>query len=134
MTAVDSSVVVAGFATWHMFHAPARVVIDRNPSIIGHALIEGYSVLTRLPSPHRAEPDLVTAFLDATFPGEPLVLDPGELRALTLRLATLGITGGAVYDALIGATAVSHRQQLVTCDVRAAKTYERVGCRVRYLG
>ena len=71
MTAVDSSVVVAGFATWHTLHEEARRVLDRRPRVVGHAMVESYSVLTRLPAPHRADGSVVVEFLDASFPEEP---------------------------------------------------------------
>lgn len=97
-------------------------------------MVESYSVLTRLPAPHRADGRVVVEFLEASFPEEPLVLDPAALLGFALGLADLGITGGSVYDALIGSTASAWRQQLVTCDSRARRIYERVGCRVRLLG
>jgi predicted nucleic acid-binding protein len=39
------------------------------------------------------------------------------------RFATLGIAGGAVYDALVGAAALEHRLKLVTRDRRATEIY-----------
>ena len=46
------------------------------------------------------------------------------------RLARLGITGGAVYDALVGLAAVEHGVELATRDARARATYVAVGARV----
>jgi uncharacterized protein with PIN domain len=49
--AVDTSVVVAAFASWHEAHAAAaRVVADR-PDLVAPAALEAYAVLTRLPPP-----------------------------------------------------------------------------------
>lgn len=126
--------VIAGFATWHTLHEEARRVLDRRPRVVGHAMVESYSVLTRLPAPHRAAGRVVVEFLEASFPEEPLVLDAAALRAFALGLAGLDITGGSVYDALIGSTALAWRQELVTCDSRARRIYQQVGCRVRHLG
>jgi predicted nucleic acid-binding protein len=42
---------------------------------------------------------------------------------LHARLAELGIAGGAVYDALVAATAAEHGITLATRDRRAAETY-----------
>ncbi len=39
------------------------------------------------------------------------------------RLPTIGIGGGAVYDALVGAAATHHRLRLATRDRRALETY-----------
>ena len=75
MTAVDTSLVVALFASWHEAHDIAReAVADR------------------------------------------------------------GITGGAVYDALVAATAMNAKATLLTRDHRAARTYEAVGVRYRLIG
>jgi hypothetical protein len=40
MKAVDSSVVVASFATWHEHHAIARKVMLSRPRLVAHAAIE----------------------------------------------------------------------------------------------
>jgi hypothetical protein len=45
---VDTSVVVAGFASWHESHHRARRTLDGGVSLIGHCALETYSVLTRL--------------------------------------------------------------------------------------
>ena len=104
MKAVDTSVVVAAFATWHPAHLVARRALDVAPRLPGHAGLEAYSVLTRLPPPHRAHPNDVGAFLRAEFREPWLEMDGAELASLVVRLADLGVTGGATYDAVIGAT------------------------------
>jgi hypothetical protein len=48
-------------------------------------------------------------------------------------LADQLIVGGAVYDALIGATALAAGCTLVTFDERAARTYRAVGCSIEVL-
>ena len=45
-------------------------------------------------------------------------------------LGQLGISGGAVYDALVGLAAAEHGSVLATRDARARSTYEAVGARV----
>jgi hypothetical protein len=67
MKAVDSSVVVAAFATWHEHHALARAAMSNRPRLVAHAAVESYSVLTRLPPPHRANPSIVHAFITQRF-------------------------------------------------------------------
>lgn len=134
MTAVDSSLIVAGFASWHELHSQARQVLDEAPAVVGHALLEAYSVLTRLPAPHRAPAAVVREFLDVRFTAAPLVLGAGELRAFVLDLDRLRLSGGAVYDALIGRTAASRDVELVTLDHRALRIYDIVGCDAHLLG
>lgn len=85
-------------------------------------------MLTRLPEPFRAEPSVVAEFLERTFTTDRLVLDTAHQAALPSRLAGLGISGGAVYDALIALTASAAGAEIVTLDRRALATYER--CRV----
>lgn len=133
MRAVDSSLIVAGFASWHESHSQAREVLDEAPAAVGHALLEAYSVLTRLPAPHRAPSVVVRGFLDARFTAAPLVLEAGELRDFVLDLDRLRLSGGAVYDALIGRTAASRSVELVTLDHRALRIYDAVGCDARLL-
>ena len=59
-----------------------------------------------------------------------LTLSAKTTRRLTGTFARLGITGGAVYDALVGLAAAEHDIELATCDARARTTYEAVGARV----
>ena len=57
----------------------------------------------------------------------------GAYRDFVLGLPERGVTGGAVYDALIAATAAGYRADLVTCDRRAVPVYERYGVRTQLL-
>ena len=127
MNVVDTSVVVAGFASWHESHDAARRALDEGPALVAHCALEAYSVLTRLPAPHRAPAHVVAEFLAARFPGAWLALPPAAHARLLARLPDLGILGGAVYDALIAATAAHRRATLWTLDRRAEGTYRRVG-------
>jgi len=127
LIAVDTSVVVAGFASWHEAHTEARAALARQPRIPAHVLIESYSVLTRLPPPHRAPSPLVAEFLRARFPDPPLTL-VGRAHVALLQLAIEGgVRGGAMYDALVGATAKHAGATLLTRDRRAVAIYEVVG-------
>jgi len=134
LIAVDSSAIVAAFASWHECHQAVVSELERHPCVaVGHALLESYSVLTRLPAPHRAGPAVVAEYLADCFSQPPLALTPLALRGMPGELATLGIKGGAVYDALIGRTAAEHGMALLTCDTRAATIYESVGCDYRMI-
>jgi predicted nucleic acid-binding protein len=122
--------VVAAFASWHERHEAARRALDDTPGLVEHCALETYSVLTRLPAPHRAPGDVVRDFLAARFPRPFLRLSGAAHREFLLRLPDRGITGGAAYDALVAATAASCGAELVSCDHRAAPVYERYGVRV----
>jgi predicted nucleic acid-binding protein len=129
----DTSVVVAAFASWHEFHEAARRVLDRGARLPAQAALESYSVLTRLPAPHRAAAALVQEFLADRFRKPYLMLGPAEFRSLLEDLPPLGISGGAAYDALIAAVAREASATLATCDRRAADVYERLGSQVEYI-
>jgi predicted nucleic acid-binding protein len=45
-----------------------------------------------------------------------------------------GVSGGAVYDALIALTAAEHEAELLSLDGRAEATYRRCGANYRLLG
>src|SRR5439155_951363 len=67
--------------------------------------METYSVLTRLTPRHRASPTVVTAFLRQRFRHPPLTLPARAWSLLLGQAEEEGITGGAIYDALVAATA-----------------------------
>ncbi len=127
MIAVDTSVVVAAFATWHERHLAARTIVDKGVRLVAHCGFESYSVLTRLPPPHRAAPEIIHEFLKARFRSPWLTLSPSDAEALVPALVANGITGGATYDAIVARTARAAGATLATCDVRAVRTYESLG-------
>ena len=133
MKAADTSLVVAAFASWHEHHGAARKALDAGLRLPEHCALETYSVLTRLPAPHRAPGEVVRDFLAARFTEPFLRLTPAAYRAFLLRLWEHEVTGGAAYDALVAATAAEHSAELLTCDRRASLTYERYGVRSRLL-
>lgn len=134
MIAADTSVVVAGFAAWHELHESARRALDQGAELVAHCAVETYSVLTRLPPPHRADARVVRDFLADRFPGPYLTLSADGHRRMVRTLADLDVTGGAAYDALVATTALNAGATLLTGDRRAARTYERCGAAVRFLG
>ena len=126
--------VVAAFASWHAFHQAALAVLDRQPALPVQAALEAYSVLTRLPAPHRAPADIVRDFIDGNFGDAILALAPDRFGGFLSEMANRGIVGGATYDALIAVTARDVGRELVTCDARARQTYQRLGVSVEYIG
>jgi predicted nucleic acid-binding protein len=129
MIAVDSSVTVAAYATWHESHDAARRTIAGEIALPAHVVIETYSVLTRMPPPHRAPPRVVASWLaQFTTILDPLdAIDGSAHLSLITRLAHDGVSGGASYDALVAQTCLDHGATLVTNDARASRTYEVLG-------
>jgi len=125
--AVDTSVVVAGLCSWHDRHDVCRPILDEKPVIVGHVLVESFSVLTRLPAPYRVSAELAAELLAANFPREPLTMKPEEVMSFVAGLPQWRVIGGAVYDALIAATARDAGAALLTLDARAARTYLAIG-------
>jgi predicted nucleic acid-binding protein len=107
--------------------------MDGHLRLVEHCALETYSVLTRLPAPHRAPGDVVRDFLVARFRRPLLRLSVRAYREFLFGLHDHGVSGGAAYDALVAATVASHGVELVTCDRRAAPIYERYGVRVHLL-
>jgi predicted nucleic acid-binding protein len=126
--AADTSVIVASFASWHEHHTLAYAAVGRTDAVVAHCLLETYSVLTRLRAPHRMTPDVVSSYLELAF-GDHAVfgLSPSEQRNLVTICAKQGLSGGAVYDALIAATCAQAKLKLLTLDTRARQTYATLG-------
>jgi len=105
----DTSLLVAALVDGHPAHERALPWLQRVRSgadvgiISAHTLAELYSILTRLPIRPRIAPaaarQLIAENLLGTF--EIVTLTEADYVAVLDHLMTLGITGGAVYDALI---------------------------------
>jgi len=129
----DSSVVIAAFSSWSEHHEAAVSALGDARDLVAHVELEAYSVLTRLPEPFRAEPTVVADYLREDFSGARMVLGEDDRRGFVKRLADLLISGGAVYDAIVAVTADHHKRTLLSCDRRAAPTYDKLGVDVVYL-
>ena len=136
MTALglDTSVAIPLLLRNHQAHAAvARWWDGREVALSGPALAETYSVLTRLPGDLRLAHADAARLLGERFV-EPLLLGSEGAGRLPDVLSRHGISGGAVYDALVALAAVEHGADLATRDVRAKATYEAVGARVIVAG
>lgn len=134
MTALDTSVAVPSLVGWHEHHEACRRAA-RGALLPAHALVETFSVLTRLPAPHRLQSDVARSLLTARFGGARLLAAPAALQRSIVELAAAsGISGGAIYDALVGLTARHHGEILLTRDRRAAVTYDRLSVKFTYVG
>jgi len=130
---VDTSVAVALTVADHEHHNATFIALQgRRLGLAGHAAFETFSVLTRLPAPARRTPATVARLLATGFPHSRF-LGADASRSLFERLDSLGIAGGSVYDALVGAAAADHGLKLATRDRRALDTYRALGVEVEFL-
>lgn len=117
----------------HEAHRSVRSwVAGREVHLSGHALVETYSVLTRLPGDARLSPADAVLLIDDNFVGQ-VVLSADGAATAHRDLARVGISGGATYDGLVALAAREHAAVLVTRDARARPTYEAVGVRVEVI-
>ncbi len=131
---LDTSAAVALVVEDHEAHvATLEAVRGRRLGLAGHAWFETYSVLTRLPGGRRRSPADVAALLAHDFPATAFLAGDAA-AALGPELARLGISGGAVYDALVGAAARQGGRLLVSGDARARPVYEALGVRAHLIG
>jgi predicted nucleic acid-binding protein len=131
---LDTSAAIALVVEDHEAHAVTlEAVRGRRLGLAGHAWFETYSVLTRLPGGRRRSPADVAGLLAHDFPATAFLADDAA-AALGPELARLGISGGAVYDALVCAAARQRGQSLVSGDARARPVYEALGVRVHLIG
>jgi predicted nucleic acid-binding protein len=130
LLALDTSVAIPLLVQPHAAHAAVVRWWDRREVVLcGHAAVETYSVLTRLPGDLRLHPADAARLLEERF-RPPLTLGRDTARGLTPLLGRLGIAGGAVYDALVALAASEHGAVLATRDARAGDTYTKLGVRV----
>lgn len=124
--ACDTGVLVAALLPWHDADEAARAALATVTHLPAHVVIETYSVLTRLPAPHRVAPaDAAQALSQLSL--AVIGLPEDAVLRLPQRLAGAGVAGGPTYDGLIAATIVHHRLPLESCDERARRTYTRLG-------
>ncbi|MDO5628254.1 MAG: type II toxin-antitoxin system VapC family toxin [Mobilicoccus sp.] len=123
----DTSVAVAALDAAHGAHDPCRAIVQRHrPALAGHAAFEVYAVITRMPGPAMVDPGDAARLISRVFP-HALWLSGDQQQHLRDRVATLGISGGAMYDALVGEAARVHDAHLLTRDQRARRTYDLLG-------
>ena len=130
---LDTSTAVALVVEDHEAHvATLDAVRGRRLGLAGHAWFETYSVLTRLPPGLRRSPADALRLLARNFPASGFL---GEAEAADLGgdMARLGISGGAVYDALVGAAVRQHGLPLVSADTRARPVYEALGVEIELI-
>jgi predicted nucleic acid-binding protein len=131
---VDTSVAIPLLVASHEAHdAVASWAAERELCLGGHALVETYSVLTRLPGDARVTPENAVRLIDENFP-ERLTLPSERAAQVHRELAGHGVSGVAAYDGLVALVARDHGATLATRDARARSTYEKVGAPVVMVG
>jgi predicted nucleic acid-binding protein len=131
---LDTSAAIALTDPDHVLHDAVFAAVSRRPrGLAGHAVFETYSVLTRRPPPRRMDAAVARGLLEANFP-KTRYLGAGRAATLVSHLADLGVSGGAVYDALVAAAGAEADLLLISCDRRAAATYRVLGIRHQLVG
>ena len=113
VVALDTSCLVALVCGWHEHHAATRSLIERRVgdgavlAVAAPALVEAYSVLTRLPAPHRLSAADALQLIHANFRdgARTVVLDARDYWSLLTAAPANGIQGGRTYDSVIVACA-----------------------------
>jgi predicted nucleic acid-binding protein len=131
--APDSSIAIAALITDHEAHDVAERALAECTATIAHVAVETYSVLTRLPPPHRLDAATAAELIARRLPCERFTLDADCHAGAPLRLAGARVSGGATYDGLIALTALQHDLEIVSRDGRAERTYRSLGARLRLL-
>ncbi len=135
MIAPDSSVLIPAIAgpSYEGHERCLAALAGRSPGLICHVAFETTSVLSRMPEGLRVAAATVCDAIDRDFPGSWLALDADGQRACLNRAVDAGLRGGALYDALIAATAREHGATLLSADRRGREAYEAIGVEVSYL-
>ena len=136
--ALDTSVIVAALLSVHERHPAALpfVAALRGTGqlvVPAPALIEAYSVLTRLPTPLRLERRVVAEALFRTFhdAGETVALDGPAAWELVAGAVASEVVGGAVYDFHIAACARrAGATELATFNRRHFERFDVPGLRI----
>lgn len=109
---MDTNVIVAALLAWHEHHPRAssalrEALTDADVVIPAPALVEAFSVMTRLPAPHRLSPRDTHTLLQDNFRDQARVvsLDARGLWRWLGGWADQGVSGGRTFDAHIVACA-----------------------------
>jgi predicted nucleic acid-binding protein len=130
---LDTSCMVAAVCSWHDYHEATAKEITRRLARGGRlvaaapALIESYSVLTRLPSPQRLSPSDALALLEMSFVADAEVVALANHSYLTLlrNAPAAGVYGGRTYVAVIAECAVQAKvAALLTLNESHFKNWE----------
>ena len=140
---LDTSCLIALLFNWHQSHSPTLAEYETRrrrkevPVIPAHALLESFSVMTRLPAGKGLYPGDARNLLAGNFAAAAEVPDlPGAICWETIEELTLRrIAGGIVYDAVIARSAhQAGARMLLTWNVRDMLRVAPLGLAVRQPG
>jgi predicted nucleic acid-binding protein len=114
----DTSILVATFYGDHEHHLPSKTLFLRydksDVCTSAHCLAEVYSVLTGMPGKHRATPNETLLFLGNIYDRLTIItLGKQDYLDTIESAAANGITGGAIYDALLAHCALKSAAQSI---------------------
>ena len=121
---LDTSVLVAAFLADHVHHAPSLELFVRGKKAesfcAARSMAELYATLTRLPGKHRVSGEnallLLAQVRERLHTGQS---SGNENYAAIEQACAMGVTGGAVYDALIANCALKAKAEILyTWNVR----------------
>ena len=121
---LDTSVLVPVFYGDHVHHSASMDVFTRygkkDACCGAHSLVEVYSTLTRMPGKHRISGEQGMLFIGSIRERLTVVgLTPDEYFGMLQSNASLGVVGGAIYDALLASCALkSGAEKLYTWNMR----------------
>lgn len=127
---LDTSVLVNAFQVDQVHHAASLDLLAQQVKATGttavHCLAETYSALTRLPAKYRLSPEqALMALQDIRERLTLIALNANEYVEVLANAAAAGISGGAIYDALIAQCALKAKAQvLYTWNI---KDFQRLG-------
>ena len=105
---LDTNCLVALASPAHEHHAATFADYQRRRAagqefiVAAHAITEAYSVLTRLPAPHRLAPPDARDVLEKTWSKSGgIALTAAELWRVVRKCADSGMTGGRIHDVVI---------------------------------
>ena len=130
---LDTSVLVSTFYADHQYHEPSKNLFLRfdktEVCCAAHSLAEVYSTLTGMPGTHRVSGDEALLFLGNIRERLILIaLNSNEYFKAVEVSSACGITGGAIYDAILGYCALkAEAESLYTWNL---KDFRRLGAEI----
>ncbi len=136
--ALDTNCLVAVALAHHEHRAETVAALEQLEAdgaaivMLGHALLEAYAVLTRLPGAERVSPVLAHQALAESWSDRPVKTVPNdEIWRLVGAAAEADLSGGRVYDALMAEAAkLAGVDALLTWNARHFTRWPRGAMRV----
>jgi toxin FitB len=113
---LDTSVLVPFFYGDHVHHAASLDLFisfpQKEAGCGAHSLLEVYSTLTRMPGKHRISSEQAMLFItDIGNRMTVMSLRADEYGGMLQKYASIGVVGGAIYDAFLAACALKAKAE-----------------------